>query len=116
MSVKLPRILWVDISYVALVDEDMIYNQNRKNIKPVGRFIHLPLDKMAAIVTDNIFKCIFLNENDRIPNEFHCIFFFPGVQIDNKPALVQAMAWRRTGDKTVPEPMLAQFPDACMRH
>ena len=28
---------------------------------------HLPLDKMAAILVDNIFKCIFLNENDRIP-------------------------------------------------
>ena len=28
---------------------------------------HLPLDKMAAILADDIFKCIFLNENDRIP-------------------------------------------------
>ena len=27
---------------------------------------HLPLDKMAAILADNIFKCIFLNENDKI--------------------------------------------------
>ena len=27
---------------------------------------HLPLDKMAAILADNIFKCIFLNENGRI--------------------------------------------------
>ena len=25
-----------------------------------------PLDKMAAILADNIFNCIFLNENDRI--------------------------------------------------
>ena len=24
---------------------------------------HLPLDKMAAILADNILKCIFLNEN-----------------------------------------------------
>ena len=28
---------------------------------------HLPLDKMAAILADDIFKCIFLNENDIIP-------------------------------------------------
>ena len=28
---------------------------------------HLPLDKMAAILADDTFKCIFLNENDRIP-------------------------------------------------
>ena len=27
---------------------------------------HLPLDKMAAILADDIFKCISLNENDRI--------------------------------------------------
>ena len=26
---------------------------------------HLPLDKMAAILEDDNFKCIFLNENDR---------------------------------------------------
>ena len=25
--------------------------------------IHLPLDKMDAILADNIFKCIFFNEN-----------------------------------------------------
>ena len=27
---------------------------------------HLPQDKMAAILADDIFKCIFLNENDKI--------------------------------------------------
>ena len=32
----------------------------------VWRMGHLPLDKMAAILADDIFKCIFLNENDRI--------------------------------------------------
>ena len=29
--------------------------------------------------------------------------------IDNKPALVQVMAWRQTGDKPLPEPMLTQL-------
>ena len=36
--------------------------------------------------------------------------------IDNKPALVQVMAWRQTGDKPLPELMLTQFTDAYMRH
>ena len=36
--------------------------------------------------------------------------------IDNKSALVQVMAWRRTGYKPLPEPMLAQFTDAYMGH
>ena len=35
---------------------------------------HFPLDKMAAILADNTFKCIFLNLN-----------FFPIGPIDNKP-------------------------------
>ena len=38
---------------------------------------HLSPGKMAAILSDQIFKWIFLNENDRIPFEFQ---FFPGVQ------------------------------------
>ena len=34
--------------------------------------------------------------------------------IDNKSALLKVMAWRRTGDKPLPEPMLTQFTDAYM--
>ena len=29
--------------------------------------LYLPLYKMAAILEDGIFKCIFLNEKDKIP-------------------------------------------------
>ena len=36
--------------------------------------------------------------------------------IDNEATLVQILAWRRTGDKPLPEPMLTQFTDAYMRH
>ena len=75
----------------------------------------LPLDKMAAILADDIFKCIFLNENDRIPIQIS-LTFVPRSHIDNKPALVQAMAWRRIDDKPLPELMMAQFMDAYMRH
>ena len=70
---------------------------------------------MAANLADNIFKCIFLNENDRIPIQIS-LKFVPRTQIDNTPALVQVMAWRRTGDKPLPEPMMHQFIDAYMRH
>ena len=51
------------------------------------------------------FKCIFLNENYRIPIEIS----LKRSPIDNKPALDQVMAWRRTGDKLLPELMLTQF-------
>ena len=54
---------------------------------------HLPRNKMATIlaVVDNIFKCIFLNENDRILIQIS-LKLFPRSPIDNKPTLVQVMA------------------------
>ena len=64
--------------------------------------------------TDDIFKCIFLNEkvwnSIKIP-----LKFVPGSPINNKPALVQIMAWRRTGDTPLFEPMLAWLIDVYMR-
>ena len=76
---------------------------------------HLSLDKMAVILADDTFKCIFLNENDRIPIQI-LLKFVPRSPIDNKPVLGQVKAWRRTGDKPLSEPMLTQFTDAYMWH
>ena len=66
---------------------------------------HLPLDKMAAILADDNFKGIFFNENYSIPIRIS-LKFVPRSAIDNKPALVQIMTWRRRGDKPLTEPML----------
>ena len=74
-------------------------------------FTHLPLGKMADTFADNIF----LNENVWIPIEIS-LKFVPRGTNDNKSALVQGMAWRWTGDKPLPEQMVAQFTDAYMRH
>ena len=57
---------------------------------------------MAAILADDISNAFF-NENDRIQISLQ---FVPGILIDNKPALGQIMAWRRTGDKLLSKPML----------
>ena len=70
---------------------------------------------MAATLADDNLKCIFVNENDRTPIRIS-LKFIPRRPIDNTPALVQVMAWRRTGDKPLPEPMLTQFTDAYMWH
>ena len=78
-------------------------------------FNSFPLDKMAAILADDTLKCIFLKGNDRIPIQFSLKFVLKG-PIDNNPALVQIMAWRRTGDKPLSEPMLTRFTDGYMRH
>ena len=70
---------------------------------------------MAAIRADDIFKYIFLNENDKIPVQIS-LKFVPRSPIENKRTLVQEMVWRLTGDKPLPEQMLIQFTDAYMRH
>ena len=54
---------------------------------------------------DDIFKCIFLNENELILPKI-LLRFVPKVRINNIPALVQIMAWRRPGDKPLSEPMM----------
>ena len=69
---------------------------------------------MAAILADYIFKCIFVNENDKILINIS-LKLVPRSPIDNT-ALVQVMAWHRTGDRPLPEPMMIQFTDAYMRH
>ena len=63
----------------------------------------------------DIFSCIYLNENDRIPIQIP-LKYVPLSPIDNKAALVQVMAWRRIGDKPLSEPMLTRFSYAFMRH
>ena len=60
-----------------------------------------PLDKMAAILADNNFNTIFLNENDRIPLQIS-LKYVPRSPIDNKPALIKVMAWCLTGDTPLP--------------
>ena len=68
-----------------------------------------------AILADDIFRCIFMNENICILIR-NSLKFVPWRPINNKPALVQVLAWRQTGDKPLPEPMLNQFTDAYMGH
>ena len=70
---------------------------------------------MAAILADGIFKCIFLNGNDKIPIPIS-LKYVPMSQINNTPALVKVMAWPWPGDKPLPEPMFTQFTDVYMQH
>ena len=58
---------------------------------------------------DDTLKCIFLNENVWIPVEIS-LKFVPKRPIDNIPALVYIMAWRRPGDKPLSEPMMVRLP------
>ena len=69
--------------------------------------------------SDDIFKCVFFNENISISVKISLKFVHMG-PIDNKSVLVQLMAWRRTVDTPLPKPMFVQFSDTyisvyCMR-
>ena len=57
---------------------------------------------------DDIFKSFFLNENVWISIKFS-LKFVPKGPINNNPALVQIMVWRRSGDKPLSEPMMVSL-------
>ena len=54
------------------------------------------------------FKHIFMNENVRISISIS-LKFVPEGPINNIPALVQIMAWRRPGNKPLSEPMMVNL-------
>ena len=61
----------------------------------------------SRLFTDDTFKRIFLNENIRISTKSSLKFVARGL-INNIPALVLIMAWRRPGDKPLSETMLVR--------
>ena len=64
---------------------------------------------------DDIFECIFSNENVWILNTIWLKFVLKS-PIDNNTALVQIMAWCQFGAKPLSEPMLTWFIDAYMQY
>ena len=64
---------------------------------------------------DNISKCIFLNENLRNWNKIS-LKFVSSVPINNVSALVQIVAWRRTDDKPLSDPLLTQLSGTYVCH
>ena len=57
---------------------------------------------------DDVFKCIFLNENVWVSLKIS-MKFVPKIPINNNPALVQIMAWRLSGGKPLSEPMMVSL-------
>ena len=57
---------------------------------------------------DDIYKCIFMNENEWISLKIP-LKFVPKGQFNKIPPLVQIMAWRRPGDKPLSEAMVVSL-------
>ena len=70
---------------------------------------HIEAETKWTPFADDIFKCIFLNDNVWFPIKIS-LKFVPKGRINNSPALVQIMAWRRPGDKQLSEPMMVSLP------
>ena len=66
---------------------------------------HIEAETKWPPFPDDIFKCIFLNENVWISIKVS-LKFVPRGPINKILALVQIMAWRRPDDKPLPEPMM----------
>ena len=81
------------------------------NVRPPGEelFNTLRPRQDGRHFPDDIFKCIFVNEKFWILIKIS-LKFVPKGLIDNDPALVQIMAWRRPGDKPLSEPMMVSLP------
>ena len=71
-------------------------------------FQHIEAETNGRHFPDDMFKCIFLNENVFISIKIS-LKFVPKGSINNIPSLVQVMAWRRPGDKPLSEPMLVSL-------
>ena len=69
------------------------------------RFNALGQRQNGRLFPDDNFKRIFANENVWVSIKYLTEVCSQG-SIDNIPALVQIMAWRRTGDKPLSEAML----------
>ena len=70
--------------------------------------MHIETKTNGHHLPDDISKCIFLNENVLIPIKISLKFVLKG-QINNIPALVSIIVWRRPGDKPLSEPRMERL-------
>ena len=83
-------------------------SSTRKDVSQVVAFNTLRPRQNGRHFADDIFECIFLNENVWISLEIS-LKFVHDVRINNIPVLVQIMAWRRPGDKPLSESMMVSL-------
>ena len=77
-------------------------------LPPGEIYQHIEAEAKWLPVTDDTFKCIFLNENVILSIQ-SSLKFVPKGPNNDIPALVQIMAWRRPGDKPLSEPMMVRL-------
>ena len=96
----LKKLLWKKTTNVCMANHVRWWPDNFNTLRPGQNGRHFP---------DDLFQCIFLNENVWIAIKIS-LKFVSKCLIVNIPALVQIMAWRRLGDKPLSEPMIVRLP------
>ena len=82
-------------------------------ISILGHFNTLRPRQNGRHFTDDVFKCVFVNENARILLKIS-VKFVSKVPFNNIPALI-LMAWYRSGDKPLSEPVkVSLLTHACI--
>ena len=105
LNINLGRLSWL----LVMLDRESTGHENYTPANVNWSLTHWGSDKMDAISQDDMFKCIHKKKNVWIPIEIS-LKFVPKGPINNIPALVQIMAWRRSGDKPLSEPMMVRLP------
>ena len=110
--------------YISIAKDIMSFKQTRTNQMKWGKGLHilivryqikkqqwgrwLMLRLNGHHFAEDIFECIFLNKNCWISNTCW-IKYFPYGPVGNISPLAQILAWYRTGDKPLSDPMMTQF-------
>ena len=95
-----------------VVSRDTIFTHNEMRCSTSdgqGNNITINSSQNGRRFADVIFKFIFVYENFLISKKMS-LKFVPMGPINSIPALVQILAWRRPGEKTLSEPMIVRSP------
>ena len=96
------------MSVNSLYDTQNDTRRHASGVLPLTTFNTLRPRQNGRYFADDIFTCIFLNEDIWISLKIS-LKFVPEVRINNIPALVQIMAWRRSGDKPLSGTMMVSL-------
>ena len=100
---------WRVYSYSLMVTEVIMAQSCNCHPEPEAQpFDTLRPRQNGRHFADDVFKCIFLNENVRILLK-SSLEFVPKGTINNIPSSVPIMAWRRPGDTSLFEPMIVSL-------
>ena len=109
------RLFYIRLSNLQMSCMGLILQHGTKVIAPtMTAERHAPFNTLrprhnGRHFPDDILKCIFRTEDVWIPITIS-LKFVPKGPINNIPALVQIMAWRRPGGKPLSEPVMVRFP------